>query len=75
MSSLYIFLQWARPAWLLIIMASAVSVGLLLTVLSVLHGWLADQLFVLEEDDDTGIDMRSDGGVEIPVHFRTSDIA
>lgn len=49
MTSLYVFLQWARPLWLLILFASAVSVGLLLMVLASVHTWLADQFFTLEE--------------------------
>lgn len=74
MSTFYIFLQWARPAWLLVIMASAVSVGIALTLLSVIHNWLADQFFILDEaqeDDAGGQCMRT--AFEIPVTYPSPD--
>lgn len=74
MTSFYLFMQWARPAWLLIIMASAISVGMLLTVLSVIHNWLADQFFIMDEVSPADED-RPDTAFEIPVHFHSSDAA
>ncbi len=52
-------------------MASAISVGMMLTVLSVLHNWLADQFFII---DDAGQDDELKREVfDIPVTFQSSE--
>lgn len=74
MTTFYLFIQWARPVWLLVILASAVSVGLLLTVLSLVHSWLADQVFILDDDAEGAVPPGDrHARFEIPVRVQSGD--